>query len=196
MDLRYPVTRYVYRPVSVPIATVVARTSITPVQVTWVSAILAIGGAAAFALDAYIAGAFLTLAGVITDCVDGDLARITGRSSPFGAFLDSVLDRATDGAMILGLGMSNPNRYGVVAGFALLGSRLTSYVRARAQSLGSDCPEGIGGRDARILILVVAAFTGYIFGGLLLVAIVGGITSLHRAFNAGRHLRAQEPARK
>ena len=192
MDLRYPVTRYVYRPVSVPIATVVAKTRITPVQVTWVSALLALAGAAAFAVDAYVAGAFLTLAGVITDCVDGDLARITGRSSTFGAFLDSVLDRATDGAMILGLAISNPDHYGVVAGFALLGSVLTSYVRARAQSLGADCPEGIGGRDVRILILVVAAFTGYIYGGLLAVAIAGGITSLHRAINAGRHLRAQE----
>jgi phosphatidylglycerophosphate synthase len=190
------VTRYVYRPVSVPLATAIARTSVTPVQVTWLSALLAVGGAVAFALGAYVAGGFLTLAGIITDCVDGDLARITGRSSSFGAFLDSVLDRLTDGAMIIGLGMSDPDRFGVVAGFALLASLLTSYVRARAQSLGADCPEGIGGRDARILILVVAAFTGYVFAGLLLVAVFGGITTLHRAVNAGRHLRAGEPARK
>ncbi len=188
MDLRYPVTRYVYRPVSLPVASVLARTAMTPKQVTWISAAIVIAGAVAYGYGAYVLGSALTLAGVITDCVDGDLARITGRTSRGGAFLDSVLDRCTDAALILGLGFSNPDRYAAIAGVALVASMLTSYVRARAQSLGVDCPEGIGGRDARLLTLVVAAVLNAVFAGLALVALLGAITSIHRAVAAGRGL--------
>ena len=188
MDLRYPVTRYLYRPLSLPAASALSRTGITPVQVTWVSAAMAIGGAAAFAADAYLLGALLTFAGVITDCIDGDLARLTGRTSRRRAFLDSALDRWTDPAQILGLAYTDLDRYAGIAVLALVASLVTSYTRARAQSLGADCPDGIGGRDVRILILVVAALTDLVFAGLAVVAITGAITSAHRFALAGRAL--------
>jgi archaetidylinositol phosphate synthase len=196
MDIRYPVTQYVYRPLSVPLASAIARTPITPVQVTWGSAALTFAGAVAFGFQAYVLGAALTLAGVITDCVDGDLARLTGRSSQWGAFLDSVLDRWTDAALILGLGFSDPDGYGAVAGLALVGSLLTSYTRARSQSLGVDCPDGVGGRDTRVLILVCAGLSGFILSGLVAVAVVGGMTSVHRMAVAGRELRRLDKAKR
>ena len=188
LSLRYPITRFVYRPLSGPLASVLARTGVTPVQITWVSAVVAFAGAGVFAAGHYITGALLTFAGVVTDCVDGDLARLTGRTSRWGAFLDSVLDRWTDAALILGITYSDPEAYGVVGGFALVGSLLTSYTRARAESLGTDAPDGIGGRDARMLILVVAALASFIFWGLVAVAVLGIVTSLHRAAVARRSL--------
>ena len=196
MDLRYPITRYLYRPVSGPIARILAGTPVTPVQVTWVSGALAIGGAIAFADGRLALGALLSLAGVITDCVDGDLARLTGRGSKHGAYLDSVLDRWTDAAMILGLGASDPERFGILAGIAVMSSLITSYTRARAQSLGVDTPEGVGGRDARILILSFAALAGQVAVGLVIVATLGIVTSLHRARNAGRALRRLDRAER
>ena len=78
------------------------------------------------------------------------------------------------------------------AAVALVGSLLASYSRARAQSLGVDSPDGIGGRDARILILVVFALFGLIYAALLLVAVTGAITFGHRTISAARTLRRMD----
>ncbi|CAN5573444.1 CDP-alcohol phosphatidyltransferase family protein [soil metagenome] len=189
MDLNYPLTRYVYRPVSRPLAVWLARrTSITPIQVSWLSAAFAVAGGVAFAQRAYVLGVALVLIGQVTDCVDGDLARMTGRTSRSGAYLDSVLDRWTDAALIIGLAFSNLDRFAGAAAFALVGASLTSYTRARAQSLGTDCPDGIATRDARLLILMVAPLSGLILPGLWLVAVLGGITSVHRMWWSMRSL--------
>jgi CDP-diacylglycerol--glycerol-3-phosphate 3-phosphatidyltransferase len=186
------VTQFLYRPLSTRLASVLARTGVSPTTVSWVGAAIALGGAALLAAGYYVAGAVVTLASVIVDCVDGDLARATGRSSPVGAFLDSVLDRWMDAALILGLTYSNLDDYAVVGGLALTASFVTSYTRARAQSLGVDCPEGIGGRDSRILILVLAALTGLIWWGLVLVAVTGFATSVQRLVIGARRLSARD----
>lgn len=180
LDLNYPLTRYIYRPVSLPVAATLARTAVTPVQLTWLSAALTLAAGAAFAARWYVAGAALALVGSITDCVDGDLARLTNRTSRAGAFLDSVLDRWADAALILGLAVADPQRHAVVAGFALAASVITSYTRARAQSLGVDCPEGIATRDVRMLILVALVPLGLVVPALALVAALGFVTSAQR----------------
>ena len=180
MELRYPLTRYVYRPLSVPIAGVLARTRITPTHVTYVSAALSLAGGGAFALRLYVLGAVLTLMGSITDCVDGDLARASGSTSPSGAYLDHVFDRWTDAALVLGLMFSDLDVYATAGALALLGSFMTSYTRTKAQAVGTDCEVGIGGRDARMLILVVAALTGFVLVGLWVVAALGLFTAVHR----------------
>jgi phosphatidylglycerophosphate synthase len=192
VDLRYPVTRYLYRPLSLRAANLLAPTFVTPIQMTWVSALLFVAGAIAFGLGSYILGALLTLIGEIVDCIDGDLARITGRTSRWGAFLDSVLDRWTDAALILGLAYSDMDSLGVAAGFALTASFLVSYTRARAQSLGVDCPDGIGARDARVLVLVIAALLNFVLIGLITIIVLGVITSIHRMIVAGREMERLE----
>jgi phosphatidylglycerophosphate synthase len=196
MDLNYPLTRYLYRPLSKPLAARLAHTPVTPIQISWLSAVFAVAGGAAFAQRSYLLGVVLVLVGQVTDCVDGDLARLTHRTSRSGAYLDSVLDRWTDAALIIGLGFSDLERFGGAAAFALVGAFLTSYARARAQSLGTDCPEGLATRDARLLILMVAPLVGEILVGLWLVAVLGGITSVHRMWGAMRslnHADHQEP---
>ncbi|MDP9233380.1 MAG: CDP-alcohol phosphatidyltransferase family protein [Actinomycetota bacterium] len=167
-----------------------ARSRVSPIQVTWFSGALAIAAATAFRFGTYPLGAGLAFFSIITDCIDGDLARLTGQTSRLGAFLDSVLDRWMDAALILGLGYSDLTSYGVVASLALVGSLLTSYTRARAQSLGADCPDGIGGRDTRMLVLILCALFKLISLGLVVVAVLGFITSLHRMSMAGRALSA------
>lgn len=189
--IQYPITRLVYRPLSTRIATLLASTSISPMAVTWISAAAAVAGAGLLAGRYYVAGAIVTFAAVIADCADGDLARATGRSSTVGAFLDSVLDRWTDAALVIGLMYSDLDAYGGVGVLALAASLLTSYTRARAQSLGVDCPEGIGGRDARILILVIGALVGAIWWALALVAVTGFVTSVQRAYLGARRLGEQ-----
>jgi phosphatidylglycerophosphate synthase len=190
----YPVSRYLYRPLSTRMARALERTRVTPGHVTLVSALLSTGGAVAFGYRSYWLGAVLSLLGIITDCVDGDLSRLTGRSSTVGAFLDSVLDRWTDAAMIVGLAYANPQHW-TLAGVALTASLLTSYTRARAQSLGVDCPDGIGGRDTRVLLLVIAAPAGLVELGLWAVAVIGIVTAIHRTLVATRRLKALESPR-
>ena len=188
LDLNYPLTRYAYRPISRPLAALLARTFVTPIQLTWVSAVFAGAGGVAFGFEQYVLGVVLTLVGQIADCADGDLARITERSSRTGAFLDSVLDRWTDAALVVGLGLSVPETYGTAAAFALVGAFLVSYARARAQSLGADCPEGIATRDVRMLILMLSALFDFILVGLWAVAVLGFITSIQRMVWAMRAL--------
>jgi CDP-diacylglycerol--glycerol-3-phosphate 3-phosphatidyltransferase len=185
------VTQFLYRPISTRVASVLARTGVSPLTVTWVGAAMALAGAVLLAGGYYVAGAAVTLAAVIVDCVDGDLARATDRSSTGGAFLDSVLDRWMDAALILGLAYSDLDELAVVGGLALTASLLTSYTRARAQSLGVDCPEGIGGRDSRILLLVVSALVGLVWWGLVLVAVTGFVTSIQRGVLAMNRLNAR-----
>ncbi len=188
LDFNYPLTRYAYRPLSRPLAGLLARTFVTPIQLTWLSAVFAGAGGVAFGFGEYVLGVGLTLVGQIADCADGDLARITERSSRSGAFLDSVLDRWTDAALVVGLGFSDPDRYGTAAALALVGAFLVSYARARAQSLGADCPEGIATRDVRMLILMIAALFDFILWGLWAVAVLGFITSVQRMVWAMRAL--------
>jgi archaetidylinositol phosphate synthase len=131
------------------------------------------------------------LIGQIADCADGDMARLTRNTSRAGAFLDSVLDRWTDAALILGLGFSDLERYGAAAALALSGSFLVSYARARALSLGVDCPDGIATRDTRMLIIMLAAVFNWVLAGLITVAVLGLATSITRSVWTMRALRHQ-----
>ena len=190
MELRYPLTRYVYRPVSLPLASVLAKTRITPTHVTYISALLSIGGGVAFAFRAYVLGAVLTLLGSITDCVDGDLARALGQTSKSGSYLDHVLDRWTDAALIVGLTFSDLPELGGIGMLALVGTFMVSYARTKAQAVGTDCEVGLASRDARMLVLVIAGLTGLILQGLVVVAILGLGTALYRMFWTIRKLDA------
>jgi len=180
MDVRYPLTRFVYRPVSVPIASALQNTRLTPTHVTYFSAALSFGGGVAFGFRLYLLGALLTLLGSITDCVDGDLARISGTTSKSGAYLDHVFDRWTDAALIVGLMFSSLEELAPVGIAALVGTFMTSYTRTKAQAVGIDCEVGIGGRDARMLVLVVTGGLGFVFVGLAIVAAMSLITAVHR----------------
>lgn len=190
MEVGYLLTRYVYRPISVPAASALAHTRVTPNQVTYVSASLSFAGGAAFGTRLFVLGALLTLAGSITDCVDGDLARASGRASKSGSYLDHVFDRWTDAALVVGLTFSDLSELAPVGFLALVGSFMTSYTRTKAQALGTDCQVGIGSRDTRMLILVVAGLFGQALVGLAVVAVLSLCTAVQRMVWTIRHLDA------
>lgn len=190
MEVGYLLTRYVYRPVSVPMASALARTPVTPNQVTYVSAALSFGGGIAFASRYFVLGAVLTLLGSLTDCVDGDLARVSGRASKSGSYLDHVFDRWTDAALVVGLAFSDLSDLAPVGFAALVGTFMTSYARTKAQAVGTDCQVGIGSRDTRMLILVVCGILAQPFLGLAVVAVLGLFTAVQRMAWTIRHLDA------
>ena len=125
------------------------------------------------------AGWFLGLTALF-DVLDGTVARRTGRSSVFGAFYDSALDRISDGAVLGGLVYFyafNP-RYSshamlVVTLIGLIGAYMTSYTRARAEALGIDAKVGVLQRPERVTLLSAPqAFFGLALGGWVLAAII------------------------
>jgi len=181
------------------------RTPLTPNQVTVVGLALTFlaAGLAAYGQLRW-AGVVLILAGTC-DILDGALARTTNAGYPYGAFLDSTLDRYSEGAIYLGLaayfvGMGGPlERWLVLATLAALaGSFLVSYVRARAQSLGFTCKSGLFQRPERVVVTVI----GLIIGGpvlyvvVFLLAIVTNITALQRIREVWLQGRAQRLERE
>jgi CDP-diacylglycerol--glycerol-3-phosphate 3-phosphatidyltransferase len=162
----------------------IGRVPVTPNQVTVVGFGLTLVASilAAFGQLRW-AGVVLIFAGTC-DILDGALARSTRTSYAYGAFLDSTLDRYSEGAIYIGLAAyfvsaGGPlERWLVLATLAALaGSFLVSYVRARAQSLGFTCETGIFARPERVVVTVV----GLIFGGVVLYAVIfllAGLTNL------------------
>ncbi|HZK74174.1 MAG TPA: CDP-alcohol phosphatidyltransferase family protein [Clostridia bacterium] len=182
---------------------VLGRIPVTPNQITVVGVGLTFVAAVLAALG-YLrwAGVVLIFAGTF-DILDGALARSSGRSYPYGAFLDSTLDRYSEGAIYIGLAayfasMDGPlQRWLLLATVAALaGSFLVSYVRARAQSLGFTCESGLFARPER----VVATVVGLIFGGVVLyvvvflLAILTNLTALQRIREVWLQGRAQRLA--
>lgn len=98
---------------------------------------------------------------IFSDMIDGQMAKISGKASPWGAFLDSSLDRFGDGAVFGGLviwfAVQDQVGWAAVTLAALVMGQLTSYVKARAESLGFTCSGGIAARADRLLIILLGA---------------------------------------
>jgi CDP-diacylglycerol--glycerol-3-phosphate 3-phosphatidyltransferase len=185
--------------------TALRRLPVTPNQITVVGTALTFVAAVLTAFGQLRwGGVVLAFAGTF-DILDGALARSTGRSYAYGAFLDSTLDRYSEGAMYLGLiayfvSAGGPLQRWLIlmTGAALAGSFLVSYVRARAQSLGFTCESGLFARPERIVVTVV----GLIFGGVVLtgvvtlLAILTNLTALQRIREVWLQGRAQRLARE
>jgi CDP-diacylglycerol--glycerol-3-phosphate 3-phosphatidyltransferase len=181
----------------------IGRVPLTPNQVTVVGLVLTFVAATLAAVGhLQWAGVVLIFAGTC-DILDGALARSTHASYPYGAFLDSTLDRYSEGAIYVGLaayfvGSGGPlQRWLVLATLAALaGSFLVSYVRARAQSLGFTCESGVFARPERVVVTVI----GLIFGGYVLYAVVfllaalTNLTALQRIREVWLQGRAQRLA--
>jgi CDP-diacylglycerol--glycerol-3-phosphate 3-phosphatidyltransferase len=181
------------------------RTPLTPNQVTIVGLALTFfaSGLVAFGQLRW-AGIVLIFAGTC-DIVDGALARTTRAAYPYGAFLDSTLDRYSEGAVYLGLAayfvtVDGPlQRWLVLATLAALaGSFLVSYVRARAQSLGFTCKSGLFQRPERVVVTVIGLIIGgpVLYGVVFLLAIVTNITALQRIREVWLQGRAQRLERE
>ncbi len=139
------------------------------------------------------AGAFLLASGFF-DSLDGLVARENKRITRFGGFLDSVCDRFGDAAVIIGaiyggLAVISPFPGWFIGIFALFGSLMVSYTRARAEAAGASASVGIGERPIRMIILIAGAFLGIVNWAVLLVAILSFITIFQRIAHVGKVLK-------
>jgi CDP-diacylglycerol--glycerol-3-phosphate 3-phosphatidyltransferase len=148
------------------------------------------GLALTVAVAIILASGQLQLAGLLLiltlafDAVDGTLARLTGMTTRFGAFLDSTLDRWAEIALYVALVwhyLHVSNDLGVMLAVAALSSSLmVSYTRARAEGIGVACKEGILTRFERLLILIVGLVFGLDDWALGIIAILATFTAVQR----------------
>ncbi len=129
----------------------------------------------------FLAGLFILL-GNLCDALDGTLARKYNKSSTFGAFLDSVVDRVSDFLPLIavaGLFRHNEVLF-FISLFAIVFSFLVSYTRARAEGLGIDCKIGFFERPERSVVLIVSVFLGIVDIAVIIIAVGAAITSFQR----------------
>jgi CDP-diacylglycerol---glycerol-3-phosphate 3-phosphatidyltransferase len=147
----------------------------------------------------YWLGAVLFVVGSVLDILDGALARSRGIGSPFGAFLDSTVDRVGEGFMIAAIGlvlMRHDQMWGVALAFAAVaGSFLVSYARARAEALGLRGDVGLGSRAERVVVistgLVLAPINDLVLPATMaLLATTAWITVVQRILFVRKQLRA------
>ena len=143
------------------------------------------------------AAGLIFLAGSLLDGLDGALARHTGSSSRFGAYLDSVLDRVGESAILIGLiahFFGQGDEIGVIfAGVALATSMLVSYARARAEGLGlSSGGFVLAPRPVRVVILAVGLIVGQPRPAVILVAVLAGISAAQRILAVRRDVTTKD----
>lgn len=163
-----------------PAIAFLARHNVSPNTITSVGTLLTVAASVVYATGHIMTAGWIMNVTAFFDVADGEVARRTGRSSVFGAFYDSTLDRVADGALMAGLAFfyaTNPihhNLYMVVVCLVcIIGTFLISYTRARAETLGIDAKVGLMQRPERMVLLSVPqSFFGLFWNGWVLMGII------------------------
>ncbi len=183
-----PVSKFLNRPISKRLSVILAKTSITPDQITIISFLLAIASSIFFFASGYlktVIGGILAQVSSIIDGCDGEVARLKLRFSKRGEWLDKILDRVGDGFIIIGITwaswMTLHREFVWIVGFlALMGSFLNSYTAVWYDNIVEREGEMRFGRDVRMFIIFLGALLGMPFLILLLLAIITNIENIRR----------------
>lgn len=161
-----------------PIGAFLARLGLTPVAVTLMGLAVTIGGAVLIGREALVVGALVALAGATLDGLDGSVARARGSASPRGAFLDSVADRIGESALWSGIAFAVADRPRLVAlcVVCVSGALTTSYLRAKAESVGADGRGGLMGRAERTILATAGLVTGFVEPMIWIMAFLVWVT--------------------
>ena len=157
---------------------------IHPNVLTLVGVLINVGAACALGVDRFVLAGIIMIVGNIFDFIDGKVAHITNTVSRFGAFWDSTLDRFSDIALFLGLiylyADLRRTDYVMIAALAMMFSIMTSYTRARAESLIEKCKVGFMERPERIVLFMIGAFTDRMAAALWVILVLSIVTVANR----------------
>ena len=169
-----------------PIARFISWTGLSPNVITIIGFVLMIGVAFVLAWGYFLVGGILISAVALFDAVDGTLARMMGRTSRFGAFLDSTLDRFSEAVIFLGLFFyfvgQNQNLQLILIYATVVGSLMVSYARARAEGIGVPLKDGLFTRFERVFLLVIGLVFNQLTVTLWLLAIFSNLTAVQRMY--------------
>jgi len=176
-----------------PIGYALFRLHLRPNHLTLAGLGVSLLAASAFVTGRTRSAGFLLILAGLFDFFDGSLARASGQVTPFGAFLDSVIDRYSDLVVLLGIVVlfaRTPNARGaILAMAALVGSVMVSYTKARAESIGIECNVGMMERPERLICLIAGALLDLLEPALWVLAILANITALQRIAFTRRAMR-------
>jgi CDP-diacylglycerol---glycerol-3-phosphate 3-phosphatidyltransferase len=166
-------------------------TGVSPNTLTLIGFLLTVIVALVLAAGQLLWGGLLLILAALFDTLDGALARHAGKTSLFGAFFDSVMDRFSEAVTLVALiwyysGQADGRTPVVLLAAALVGSLMVSYTRARAEAVGVECKEGFFQRTERIVVLILGLVTGWMLPVLWILAIFTNFTALQRILDV-RH---------
>src|SRR4030043_21916 len=173
----------------IPLSPIAKRIPLSPNSLTIIGFLIT--AIAALVIPHHIKlGGILILIGGMFDMLDGIVARTRGKTTRFGAFLDSVLDRYSDAFLFLAIAWYLAEKGNHTGAFlslgTLVGAFLISYARARAEGIGESCHTGIMERPERIILLIFATLTGWIMPVLWIMLVLTHITVIQRIFHVWR----------
>jgi phosphatidylinositol phosphate synthase len=158
------------RGVARPVALALGRLGLTPNALTLIGFLGTCVAAAAAAAQWWLAAGILVIAFGIFDMFDGALARATGKTSQFGAFLDSTLDRTGEnlvyGGIVIGAAWVHAYPVAFLAALAMAFSSVVTYARAKAEVVGLSGDVGVAPRPERLVLLAVGLIAAAVFGGV------------------------------
>ncbi len=186
-----------------PVARLLLRLGVSPDAVTVVGTLgVSFGALFFFPRGQLLTGVLVITAFVFSDLVDGHMARLSGSSSSWGAFLDSTLDRLGDAAIFGGLvlyfmGPGDSDAYAGLALYCLVMGATTSYARARAESLGMEAKGGVAERADRLVAILVMTGLSVLLGQawfvpftLAVLALASTVTVVQRVLAVRRQALA------
>ncbi len=167
-----------------PLVPVISKLHLTPDAMTICGVVLNLVAAVIIGFGHLLIGGIVFLLAGLFDLLDGALARYMQKTTKFGALFDSVSDRVTEGALFLSFIFITSIAVWpfsvawelVLIFLAMIGSFLTSYIRARAEGLGIDCAVGLFTRPERVIILALGLLLSQVFIALAIVVVLSFVT--------------------
>ncbi|MBN2126072.1 MAG: CDP-alcohol phosphatidyltransferase family protein [Deltaproteobacteria bacterium] len=210
-----------YLKIIAPVGGLFAKTGIHPNVLTVTGFFLSILAAFLYSAGAFFWAAWVVVIAGTCDALDGQIARLTRKNTPFGAFFDSTLDRYSDMFLLLGLayyysggrafleipgaapaGEASPWTV-VILILALTGSFMVSYARARAEGLGIQCRSGMMQRPERVTLLIIGSLLGAapLVGPVMMkctlwaLALSTNMTAIHRILHVRNEMSKENVLR-
>ena len=178
-----------------PFIGIISKSRLSPNMLTVIGLAVSFGAAGVIATERLLVGGVLVLVAGLFDMLDGALARSIGRETKLGGLVDSVSDRLAEAVLFTALLVVYTSRGSLVGVLltiaALVGSFLTSYIRARAEGLGLDCRVGLFTRGERVLVLAIGLMLNQALIAVGVITILGWVTVAQRIFHAWRQMRGQ-----
>jgi CDP-diacylglycerol--glycerol-3-phosphate 3-phosphatidyltransferase len=182
------------------IVRVLSRLQVNPNILTFTGVLISFWAAFEFGYGNLFKGGLVIIVAGLFDMLDGEVARVTRSETEFGAFYDSVIDRYSDIIILQGLMVYYARKqmlgYVVLVGVVFMGSVMTSYARARAESLIRSCKVGFMERPERIVLLIIGGLANRMEAVLWVLAVLGNWTVFDRIYSTWSELPKRKNGHK
>jgi phosphatidylglycerophosphate synthase len=175
-----------------PLSALAGRIEVDPNVITLTGVAVTLIAALCIPYSLVLGGLLILFSGLF-DMLDGVVARVNGRATEFGAFLDSVLDRYSDSFLLIGFAwyfLRNDSLSGAFLSIgSLAGALIISYTKARAEGLGRECNVGLMERPERVILMALGALTGWVTGMIWVFFILTHFTVAQRIYHVWKETK-------